>query len=124
MTGIPIYNVNNNCATGSTALYMAKQFIEGGISECVLALGFEKMEKGSLDSDVENPTHPLHDFWGSMKNQYGTLPNIPQNPQFFGNAAREHMSKYGSTPEHYAKIAHKNHLHSVIFFLSFLSFAI
>ena len=48
MTGIPIYNVNNNCSTGSTALFMAKQFIEGGISDCVMALGFEKMEKGSL----------------------------------------------------------------------------
>ena len=52
MTGIPIYNVNNNCATGSTALFMASQFISGGIVDCVLALGFEKMEKGSLPSKV------------------------------------------------------------------------
>src|SRR6058998_1898975 len=43
LTGIPVLNVNSNCSTGSTALYMAKQFIEGGLSECVLALGFEKM---------------------------------------------------------------------------------
>jgi acetyl-CoA acetyltransferase len=40
MTGIPIYNVNNNCATGSTALNLAKNFIEGGIYDCVMALGF------------------------------------------------------------------------------------
>jgi len=33
LSGIPIYNVNNNCSTGSTALFMAKQFVEGGISE-------------------------------------------------------------------------------------------
>ena len=48
LTGIPIYNVNNNCATGSTALYMAKNLIEGGNADCVLALGFEKMERGNL----------------------------------------------------------------------------
>ena len=52
MTGIPIFNVNNNCATGSTALFMASQFISGGIVDCVLALGFEKMQKGSLAAKV------------------------------------------------------------------------
>ena len=40
LTGIPIFNVNNNCATGSTALFMAKQFIEGGLADCAMALGF------------------------------------------------------------------------------------
>ena len=59
LTGIPIYNVNNNCATGSTALFMAKQFVEGGLAECVLALGFEKMEKGSLGSKFSDRTNPL-----------------------------------------------------------------
>jgi len=48
MSGIPIYNVNNNCATGSTALHIAHNLIKGGIKDCVLAVGFEKMEKGSL----------------------------------------------------------------------------
>lgn len=48
MTGIPIYNVNNNCSTGSSALHLAQQFITGGLYDCALALGFEKMEKGSL----------------------------------------------------------------------------
>jgi len=52
MTGIPIFNVNNNCATGSSALYLAKQIIESGNADCVLALGFEKMERGSLSSKV------------------------------------------------------------------------
>ena len=48
MTGIPIFNVNNNCATGSSALYLANQLVQGGMADCVLALGFEKMQKGSL----------------------------------------------------------------------------
>ena len=52
MTGIPVYNVNNNCSTGSTALLLGKQLIEGGLSDCVLALGFEKMQRGSLGSTV------------------------------------------------------------------------
>lgn len=53
MTGIPIYNVNNNCSTGSTAIYLAKQLIENGNVECMLALGFEKMETGSLKPRVK-----------------------------------------------------------------------
>ena len=53
LTGIPIFNVNNNCATGSSALYMGNQLIAGGIADCVLALGFEKMQRGSLSSQVK-----------------------------------------------------------------------
>merc|ERR1711962_765457 len=59
MTGIPIYNVNNNCATGSTALFMASQFISGGINDCVLALGFEKMQKGSLSAGQTDRANPI-----------------------------------------------------------------
>jgi len=54
MTGIPVYNVNNNCSTGSTALYLAKQIIESQNAECVLVVGFEKMQTGSLSSTVRN----------------------------------------------------------------------
>ena len=59
MTGVPVYNVNNNCATGSTALFMAKQFIAGGLADCCMALGFEKMEKGSLGSKYTDRTNPM-----------------------------------------------------------------
>lgn len=59
MTGRPIYNVNNNCATGSTALAMAKQIVQSGDADCVLALGFEKMERGSLTSKFLDRTNPL-----------------------------------------------------------------
>lgn len=52
MSGVPIYNVNNNCSTGSSALLIGKQFIEGGINDCVLVVGFEKMERGSLSAKV------------------------------------------------------------------------
>lgn len=59
MTGVPIYNVNNNCATGSTALHIAKNFVEGGVYDCVMVLGFEKMEKGSLGMKFPDRTNPL-----------------------------------------------------------------
>lgn len=52
MTGIPVYNVNNNCSTGSSALYLAKQIVESGNADCILAFGFEKMERGSLSAKV------------------------------------------------------------------------
>jgi len=112
LTGIPVYNVNNNCATGSTALFMAKQFIEGNIADCVLALGFEKMEKGSLGMKYDDRTMPMDKHFQSMVDLRG-FANAPAAPQFFGNAGREHMEKYGTTKEQFAKIAHKNHKHSV-----------
>ncbi len=112
ITGIPIYNVNNNCATGSTALFMAKQFIEGGIADCVLALGFEKMEKGSLGIKYDDRINPLDKHFGLMVELRG-FAQAPGAPQFFGNAGREHMEKYGTKPEQFAKIGVKNHKHSV-----------
>ncbi len=112
LTGIPVYNVNNNCSTGSTALFMAKQLVEGGIADCVLALGFEKMEKGSLGAKYTDRTNPLDKHAMVMVALRGFAP-APPAPQMFGNAGREHMEKYGTKPEQFAKIGHKNHKHSV-----------
>lgn len=111
MTGIPVYNVNNNCSTGSTALILAKQLLETGNNQCVLALGFEKMEKGSLTSKFLDRTNPMDKHVQLMADLSGLEAN-PITAQLFGNAAKEHMQKYGSKPEHYWKIAYKNHLHS------------
>ncbi|HYD47689.1 MAG TPA: lipid-transfer protein [Terriglobales bacterium] len=112
MTGVPIYNVNNNCATGSTALFMARQFIASGLADCVMALGFEKMEKGSLGVKYQDRTNPMDKQFQLMVDLRGFAP-APAAPQFFGNAGREHMERYGTTAEHFAKIGWKNHKHSV-----------
>ncbi|MGE4651365.1 MAG: lipid-transfer protein [Myxococcota bacterium] len=112
LTGIPIYNVNNNCATGSTALFMGKQFVEAGIADCVLALGFEKMEKGSLGVKFTDRTNPMDRHAKSMIEERG-FEKAPPAAQFFGNAGREHMERHGTTPLHFAKIGWKNHKHSV-----------
>jgi len=112
LTGIPVYNVNNNCSTGSTALFVGKQLIEGGVVDCVLALGFEKMERGSLSAKFPDRTNPMDKHMGAMS-QFREITNAPFAPQMFGNAGREHMDKYGTKLEHFAKIAWKNHKHSV-----------
>lgn len=111
MSGIPIYNVNNNCATGATALFMAKQLVEGGVCDCALAVGFEKMAKGSLKSNFEDRTNPMDKHVIVLSNTHGIAP-APVAAQLFGSAGREHMEKYGTKPVHFAKIAHKNHKHS------------
>ena len=59
LTGIPVVNVNNNCSTGSSALYLARRAVQGGLAECALALGFEKMEKGSLGVKYTDRTNPI-----------------------------------------------------------------
>ena len=112
LSGVPIYNVNNNCSTGSTALMMAKQFVEGGLAECAMALGFEKMEKGSLGIKYTDRTVPLDKHMKAMVEMRG-FAKAPAAPQMFGNAGREHMEKYGTTAEQFAKIGWKNHKHSV-----------
>jgi len=112
LTGIPVYNVNNNCSTGSTALFLGKQLVEGGIADCVLALGFEKMEKGSLGAKYTDRINPMDRHVDAMVKLRG-FEASPVAPQIFGNAGREHMERYGTKPEQFAKIGLKNHRHSV-----------
>jgi acetyl-CoA acetyltransferase len=112
LTGIPVINVNNNCSTGSTALFMARQAIKGGLADCVLALGFEKMEKGSLGVKYTDRTNPIDKHAMAMF-ELREPEASPPAPQMFGNAGREHMERYGSEADHYAWIGWKNHKHSV-----------
>lgn len=111
MTGIPIVNVNNNCSTGSTALYLGAQSIRGGLADCVLALGFEKMQPGSLGGGADDRESPLRRHIKALT-EVDELA-FPVAPWMFGAAGREYMRKYGATAEHFAKIGYKNHKHSV-----------
>ncbi|MBX3127890.1 MAG: lipid-transfer protein [Polyangiaceae bacterium] len=112
LTGIPIYNVNNNCSTGSTALFLAKQLVEGGLADCVMAVGFERMEKGSLGAKYMDRINPMDKHMMLMM-QLREFAPAPPAPQIFGNAGREHMERHGTTKEQFAKVAVKNHKHSV-----------
>jgi acetyl-CoA acyltransferase len=112
LTGVPIINVNNNCSTGSSSLYLARALVAGGLADCVLAVGFEKMERGSLKMHFPDRVNPMDRHIEAM---YELIPEEqgPFAAQLFGNAGREHMKLYGTTREQIAKIAVKNHRHSV-----------
>ncbi|MFD0029201.1 lipid-transfer protein [Streptomyces sp. NPDC055059] len=123
LTGVPVYNVNNNCATGASALMLARQFVEGGINDCVLALGFEKMQRGALGGGADGgarggaadgfgKTSPVARHYGIMAAKHG-FEMSPPTAQIFGDAAREHMEKYGTTEAQLAAVGAKNHRHSV-----------
>ena len=111
MTGIPIVNVNNNCSTGSTALFLAAQAIRGGLADCVLALGFEKMQPGSLGGGADDRESPLRRHIKALA-EIDEI-TFPVAPWMFGAAGREYMREHGATAEHFAKIGYKNHKHSV-----------
>ncbi|CAL1696638.1 unnamed protein product [Somion occarium] len=117
LTGIPITNVNNNCSTGSTALYQANTLVKSGLVDCALALGFERMSRGSLSSNFPDRPSPglvLAEASNEAEELLSTGTNFgPGAPRMFANAGQEHSDKYGSTVEHVAQIASKNHKHSV-----------
>ncbi|MFO0612014.1 MAG: lipid-transfer protein [Polyangiaceae bacterium] len=111
LTGIPVFNVNNNCSTGSTALMLGAQAIEGGIAECVLVIGFEKMEKGALGAKYTDRTNPLEYHVGVMSKVQG-VNTAPFAAQMFGGAGREYRWKYGTKRETFAKISAKARQHA------------
>jgi len=112
MTGIPVYNVNNACATGATALYLATQLVRGGMADCVLALGFDKMQKGAIDLASDQLSNPVHRHMKLIEEWQGNS-EAPPVARLFGSAGREHMDRHGTTRGQFVRIAVKNHLHSV-----------
>ena len=120
ITGVPIVNVNNNCSTGSTALYLGRQAILSGNADCVLVVGFEKMAKGSLSMAFTDRTNPLDKHIDAMETFAKKMTGSDESPtsapfaaQLFGNAGREHMRLFNTSRKQIAQIACKNHKHSV-----------
>ena len=111
MSGIPVINVNNNCSTGSTALFLARQAIEGGVAECVLALGFEQMNPGALGAVFEDRPNPLEKFIESADEIEGKS-EVPVALRLFGGAGLEHQKKYGTRDETFARVSQKARLHA------------
>jgi acetyl-CoA acetyltransferase len=116
LTGIPIVNVNNNCATGSTALMLATEWVRAGLAEVALAVGFEQMTRESMTGSGPPPevtTIDRHlEVLRSAHEPAHEPDRAPPMAQFFGHAAAEHMARYGTTAEQLARIAVKNHEHS------------
>ncbi|MFF8941764.1 lipid-transfer protein [Streptomyces sp. NPDC014864] len=111
-TGIPIVNVNNNCATGSSALWLARQAVESGVAECVLALGFEQMNKGALPLVWGDRPHPLHRSFATMEAVQGRNGNAPWAAEFFGGAGAQYARRHGTAPETFARISVKSRQHA------------
>lgn len=111
LTGIPIFNVNNNCSTGSSALMLAAQAIRGGTVDCVIAVGFEQMEKGALGGKYDDRPNPMEKHVGVMT-EIQSLTQAPITAQIFGGAGREYQWKYGAKRETFAKISEKARKHA------------
>lgn len=110
MTGIPIFNVNNNCSSGSSAIFLARQAIEAGIIDCALAVGFEQMDPGALGGVFANKPDPFKDFYALADELVEE--DLPSALRFFGAAGREHMQKYGTTMMDFAKVRAKASRHA------------
>jgi acetyl-CoA acetyltransferase len=111
MSGIPIVNVNNNCSTGSTALFLARQAIESGAADCVLALGFEQMKPGALGTVFDDRPSPFEDFDRAAAALVGH-PELPLALRYFGGAGLAHMNKFGTPLEAFAKVRAKASRHA------------
>jgi len=111
MTGIPIFNVNNNCSTGSTALFLARQAIASGAAECVLALGFEQMNPGALGTVFNDRPSPFEAFDREAQALVG-MPDLPLALRYFGGAGLAHMNKYGTPLEAFAQVRAKASRHA------------
>ena len=111
MSGIPIINVNNNCSTGSTALFLARQAIASGAAECVLVLGFEQMSPGALGSIFQDRPSPF-DAFDEVTGKLVGMAQIPLALRYFGGAGLSHMQKYGTPLESFAKIRAKASRHA------------
>ncbi|WP_423709916.1 lipid-transfer protein [Undibacterium sp. WLX3042] len=112
MSGIPIVNVNNNCSTGSSALFLARQAIASGAVDCVLVLGFEQMSPGALGSVFQDRPSPF-DAFDAVTDQLVGMPQIPLALRYFGGAGLAHMQKYGTPLASFAKIRAKASRHAV-----------
>ena len=111
MSGIPIVNVNNNCSTGSTALFLARQAVASGALDCVLVLGFEQMRPGALGSVFTDRPTPFDDF-DAVTDRLVGMPEIPLALRYFGGAGLAHMEKYGTPLAAFARIRAKASRHA------------
>jgi sterol carrier protein 2 len=110
-TGVPVINVNNNCATGSSALWLARQAVASGAADCVLAFGFEQMERGALQLKWPDRPNPLGDLVSLAQAKQGES-GAPFAAQLFGGAGAQYAEEYGTSDETFALIAVKARRHA------------
>jgi sterol carrier protein 2 len=111
LTGIPVFNVNNNCSTGSTALYLARQAIASGAADCVVALGFEQMAPGALSENFTDRPSPLGRYT-ALADELVDTGKAPMAIKLFGAAGIEYQKKYGMADETFAQVSVKARQHA------------
>jgi len=111
MTGAPVFNVNNNCSTGSTALFLARQAVESGMVDCALAFGFEQMQPGALRTHWEDRPNTFGRF-DDLCDEIAGGEGMPLALRYFGGAGEEHMKRYGTKMETFAKVRAKASRHA------------
>ncbi len=112
LTGIPVFNLNNNCSSGSSALFLARQAVESGSVECAIALGFEQMVPGALKGAYDDRPSPVARFAETMTELQGFEEATPRAAQFFGGAGREYIKRYGIRPDTFGRISVKARQHA------------
>ena len=124
--GVPVFNVENACASGSTAVHLAIKHIEAGACDVALALGAEKMnvtdkaksfalfEAGWDVSRVEANFETLAKFGEGIEPPLGSESDKPYSRfmKIYAALCRYHMKTYGTTQRQIAAVSSKNHLHS------------
>ena len=111
MSGVPVINVNNNCSTGSTALFLARQAVASGAVECALAVGFEQMKPGALGSIFDDRPSPF-DRFESEADDLLQVEGVPLALRYFGGAGLAHMRQYGTKLSTFASIRAKASRHA------------
>jgi len=112
LTGIPVFNVNNNCSTGSSALFLARQAVEAGIVDCALAFGFEQMAPGALSTMFNDRPNPLGDFLQVADDSFHGASDVPMALRLFGGAGYEYQQTFGAKTETFAKVREKASRHA------------
>ena len=113
MTGIPVINVNNNCSSGSTALYLARQAVSSGAVDCALAFGFEEMQRGALKSHWDDRVAPMQHFNDRLDEIAPEYSEIQGAMRLFGAAGTAYINKYGANPDIFAKVSVKTRNHAM-----------
>jgi sterol carrier protein 2 len=112
MTGIPVINVNNNCSSGSTALFLARQAVASGAVDCALAFGFEEMQRGALGSNWDDRESPFMVF-DEQLSRISDAPPAPGALRAFGQAGTAYIEKTGANPDIFGRVSVKTRSHAI-----------
>ena len=117
LPGVPVYNTNNNCSSGSSALHLAHALVSSGQRGAVLVLGFEQMERGLTETFPNKPS-PTQEQTNAMRTlgiATDPLPGLNALTsdviRVFADAANEYCNLHGVSPRIFAEIAVKNRQH-------------